>query len=90
MAKKKHPYKHSHISHHADGSATVKHEHEDGVSHSEHAVENIDGIHDSLESHLGEPNEGEGETAATPGAAPAAVTPGAAPAAVTPMPGQGA
>ena len=83
MAKKKHPYKHSHISHHADGSATVKHEHEDGVSHSEHAVENLDGVHDSLESHLGEPNEGEGETET-------AATPGAAPAAAMPMPGQGA
>ena len=65
MAEKKkhagHGYKHTHVTHHHDGSHTIKHEHEDGVSHKEHAVSNIDGVHDSLQDHLGTPNPGEAE-----------------------------
>jgi len=55
-----HGYKRSHIRHHKDGSATVRHEHEDGKSHIEHAVSGLDGVHDSIEDHLGgEPNDHE-------------------------------
>lgn len=59
-------YKHTHIIHHDDGSHTV--------SHTPHADENgkqgedttyatpdMDGVHDGLEEHVGEPNPGEAE-----------------------------
>jgi len=44
------------ITHHADGSATVKHEHESG-DHKEYAVADLDGVHDGLEDHLRTPDE---------------------------------
>ena len=44
------------ITHHADGSATVKHEHEGG-DHKEYAVSDLDGVHDGLEDHLRTPDE---------------------------------
>ena len=44
------------ITHHADGSATVKHQHEDG-DHKEYAVADLDGVHDGLEDHLRNPEE---------------------------------
>jgi hypothetical protein len=95
MAEKKkkhagHGFKHTHIEHHKDRSATVHHQHEDG-SHADvkHAAANLDGIHDSLEQHLGQPNDGEGQmpsasVAATqaPIAAPAGIPGG--------LPGAGA
>lgn len=81
MKKKKHAghgFKHTHIEHHADGSHTVHHEHEDGSMHDvKHAVADLDGMHDSMQDHLGTPNPGEAEAnegseAAAAGAAPAA------------------
>lgn len=57
-----HGYKKVHISHHHDGSATVHHEHEDGPEHDRtHAAADLDGVHDSLQDHLGTPNPGEAE-----------------------------
>ena len=44
------------ITHHADGSATVKHQHEAG-DHKEYAVADLDGVHDGLEDHLRTPHE---------------------------------
>ena len=75
---KKTKHKHTHIEHHADGSHTVHHEHEDGSMHDvKHAVADLDGMHDSMQDHLGTPNPGEAEAnegseAAAAGAAPAA------------------
>ena len=53
----KHKYLSTEIEHHDDGSATIHHEHEDGKSHSRHSVADLDGIHDSLEDHLRDPEE---------------------------------
>jgi hypothetical protein len=55
-----HGYKHTHIEHHKDGSHTVHHAHEDGAaSDKKHAVSDLDGVHDSMQDHLGTPNPGE-------------------------------
>ena len=55
-----HGFKFTHIDHHDDGSATVHHQHEDGAEFDKkHAVADIDGIHDSIEDHLGDKNIGE-------------------------------
>jgi hypothetical protein len=76
-----HGYKSTHITHHADGSHTVKHEHEDGASHQEYAKPDLDGVHDGLQDHMGVPNPGEAESEAgesgIPEAAPAAAAPAA-------------
>jgi hypothetical protein len=57
---KKHKFTHTHIEHHKDGSHTVHHVHEDGDKHDvKHAAMNLDHAHDSLQDHLGSPNEGE-------------------------------
>ncbi len=62
MAKKKsHKYAHTHIVHHDDGSHTVHHEHEDGKSHKDYAVNDHDAMLDGLMQHTGEPNDGEAE-----------------------------
>ena len=72
--KKGHSFSHTHIEHHHDGSHTVHHVHEsDSKKDVKHAVPDLDGAHDSMEEHLGAPNEGE------PAAAPPAMA-GAAPA----------
>lgn len=57
-----HGFKKVHIEHHGDSSHTVHHEHEDGAaSDKKHAVADLDGVHDSLQDHLGTPNVGEQE-----------------------------
>jgi hypothetical protein len=78
---KHHKFHHTHIEHHEDGSATIHHQHEAGPEHDvKHAVPDLDGVHDSIEQHLGQPNEGENEVAgAAPQGAPGGV-PGAVPA----------
>lgn len=79
---KKHHFLHTHIEHHKDGSHTVHHQHEsDSKKDVKHAVADLDGAHDSMEEHLGQPNQG--EQAAEAGAAPV----GAAPAAPAPAAG---
>ena len=66
---KKHKYMRTTIEHHGDGSHTVRHHHMDGEKHDKtHAVGadmGLDGVHDSLQDHLGSPNSG--ETAADAG-----------------------
>jgi hypothetical protein len=77
--KKKHKFSHTHIEHFHDGSGTVHHVHEDGPEHDvKHAAGDLDEMHDSMEQHLGQPNDGEGQVAAA-GPAPAPVVPGAVP-----------
>lgn len=62
---KHHKFHHTRITHHADGSATIRHEHEEGPHKDvEHAVADLDGIHDSVEDHMGQPNDGEAEAEA--------------------------
>lgn len=60
-----HGFHETHIRHHHDGSHTVKHivhpRHAHEMSDVEHAVPNLDGLHDSLQDHLGVPNPGETE-----------------------------
>jgi hypothetical protein len=57
-----HGFKHTHIEHHEDGSATVHHQHEMGPEQDvKHAAADLDGVHDSMEDHLGQPNPGEAE-----------------------------
>jgi hypothetical protein len=53
-----HGYTRTIIEHHDDGSSTIEHHHEDG-SHKKYAVTDLDCVHDGLEDHLGEPNDGE-------------------------------
>lgn len=74
MADKKkhagHGFKHTHVEHHADGSHTIHHHHADGPEHDvKHAVGSLDGVHDSMQDHLGTPNPGEQEANAGPAAA---------------------
>lgn len=57
----KHKYLRTTIEHHYDGSATVHHEHSDGTSHVKHAVLDLDGVHDSLEDYLRDPEEVEAD-----------------------------
>jgi len=62
---KSHPYRRTVIDHHHDGSHTVTHEREDGSTDSpSYAVTDLDGVHDGLESNVGEPNPGEAEAEA--------------------------
>ena len=78
-----HGFTHSHIEHHKDGSHTVHHVHEDGPhADVKHAAADLDGVHDSMEDHMGTPNPGEAEANAGPEAAAA---PPAAPAAAGAM-----
>jgi hypothetical protein len=85
---KKHPYKSTHIEHHADGSHTVHHHHEsDSSKDVKGAVANHDGMMDHIMDHTSEPNGGEADAdagqhgvAAAPAAAAGLPMPGAAPA----------
>ena len=46
------------VDHHEDGSHTMHRHHEDGhTASSAHA--DLDSLHDAIQQHLGEPNEGE-------------------------------
>jgi hypothetical protein len=55
-----HGFKHTHVELHNDGSATVHHVHEDGPhKDKKYAVADLDCLHDGMEDHLGEPNDGE-------------------------------
>ena len=52
--KKKH--KHTHIEHHDDGSHTVRHTPADGGADTSYAAQDLDGVHDGLEAHVGDAN----------------------------------
>lgn len=56
---KKIRHKHMHGERHDDGSFTMRYT--GGDQEVSHAVPDIDGVHDSLEEHMGEPNEDEGQ-----------------------------
>jgi hypothetical protein len=60
--KKGHKFHRVHIEHHHDGSHTAHYSHEDGASQDKkHAVGDLDSLHDSIEDHVGQPNDGEAE-----------------------------
>jgi hypothetical protein len=68
--KKHHPFSHTVVEHHSDGSSTVhhiheKHEHEQHIPTRDgdvkHAAADLDSLHDSMQDHLGTPNPGEQE-----------------------------
>jgi hypothetical protein len=54
-----HKYHTTTIDHHDDGSHTIHHEHHNPEEDCKYAVEDLDSMHDGLEHHLGEPNDGE-------------------------------
>lgn len=68
-----HGHTHTHVEHHADGSHTVHHVHEDGPAHDKkYAAADHDGMIDGMMDHTSMPNPGEAEAQAGPqGAAPA-------------------
>ena len=79
-----HGFTHSTVEHHSDGSHTVEHHHHEGPHKNvRHAAMNLDHVHDSLQDHLGVPNEGEVEANAGVHGVPAPQ----ASAAGLPMPG---
>jgi len=80
MAKHK-DHTHTVIDHHHDGSHTMHRHHRDGSKHSS-AHHDLDGVHDALQEHVGEPNPGEIEA----DAGQHGVEPEAAKAAGLPMP----
>jgi len=83
MHKKSHPYSHTHIEHHHDGSHTVHHVHEsDSSKDVKGAVADHDGLMDHMMDHTSEPNPGEAEADGGMHGVPAA----AAGAAGLPMP----
>lgn len=60
MAHKKHPYSHTHIEHHKDGSHTIHHVHEsDSSKDVKGAVADHDSLMDHIMDHTSEPNPGE-------------------------------
>lgn len=56
-SKKKH--RHTHIESHDDGSHTVRHTPADGGPEVSYAAQDLDAVHDGIEQHLGQPNDGE-------------------------------
>lgn len=65
----KHGFMHTHIEHFHDGSGTMHHVHHKGPEHDvEHAVANLEEMHQSMHDNLG----GEAEPAMPAAAAPAA------------------
>lgn len=77
-----HGYTHTHVEHHADGSHTVHHVHEDGPHKDvKGAVADHDALMDHMMAHTSMPNPGEAEAQAGPAAppAPGAPAPGAPP-----------
>lgn len=80
---KKHPYKHTHITHHDDGSHSIHHEHEDGKSHRDYARGDHDGMMDGMMEHTSEPDEEEGEAEAGMHGVPEDI---GGPAGIPPMP----
>jgi hypothetical protein len=63
---KKAKHKHTHIEHHDNGTHTVRHSGAgDEVSY---AAPDMDGVHDGLEQHIGDPNASMGQDPAAGGA----------------------
>jgi hypothetical protein len=72
--KKTRKHKHTHIEHHDDGSHTVRHTPVDGGQEVSYSKPDLDGVHDGLEEHIGDPNadEEQAEPAAEAAAEPPA------------------
>ena len=49
-------HKHTHIEHHENGTHTVRHTPVGGGEDTSYAAQDLDGVHDGLEHHVGEPN----------------------------------
>jgi len=86
-AKKRH--KHTHIEHHYDDQGketghTVRHS-GDASGETSYSAQDMDGVHDGLEQHVGEPNADEGQSQMAGGAQDAGAS--AAPQVVAPQPG---
>ena len=71
-APKKGKHKHTHIEHHDNGTHTVRHTPAAGGPEVSYAANDMDGVHDGLEEHVGEPNGDEGQEQMAGGAAPQA------------------
>lgn len=56
---KKHRHKRTIIDHHSNGSHTVRHS-PDTPEEVSYAAPDLDGVHDGMEEHVGEPNHDEG------------------------------
>lgn len=76
-----HDFSHSHVEHHGDGSHTIHHVHKSGdpTKDVKHAVQNLDGVHDSMQANLGAPNPGEAAPDAGAASGVGAPAPGALP-----------
>ena len=66
--KKKH--KHTHIEHHENGTHTTRHTPMDGGPDVSYASQDLDGVHDGLEHHVGDPNGEEAQAQPDAGAQP--------------------
>jgi hypothetical protein len=79
--KTKHGHVRTRIVHHGDGSHTIHHQHGEG-SHKDvqHAVADLDGVHDSMQDHIGP----EAPAAPAPAAPAPAISGPAAPAPAMP------
>ena len=78
-----HGFTHTHIEHHADGSHTVHHIHEDGAHKDvKGAVADHDAMMDHMMEHTSQPNPGEAQANAGPADGPPAPGP---PAPAAPM-----
>lgn len=65
---KKHSFSHTHVELHPDGSASIHHVHDtDPTKDVHHAVEDLDGVHDSFQKHLNPEDEDKLEEQVHPG-----------------------
>ena len=86
-----HGFSHTNTEHHADGSHTVHHVHHEGPHKDvKHAVADLDGMHDSMQDHLGQPNPGAAQADAGDHGVPAPQAQAAGLPAAAGMPGAGA
>jgi len=83
---KKKKMKHTHIEHHNDGSHTVRHTPMGGGEEMSYSKPDLDGVHDGLEEHVGDPNAAEGQPMADGGGAPEQQPQPAAPQQAQPAP----
>lgn len=67
---KKTKHKHTHIEHHENGTHTVRHTPVGGGEDTSYAAQDLDGVHDGLEHHVGEPNGEEAQAQPDAGAQP--------------------
>ena len=66
----KRKHKHTHIEHHENGTHTVRHTPVGGGEDTSYAAQDLDGVHDGLEHHVGDPNGEEAQAQPDAGAQP--------------------